>query len=402
MAEKSGDNPIASPGRVWGTRWLLLTAALVMSLVLVPAVLAVTLLVPESALHGGPATHRALAFLAHGGGPRVGPLDALFGPVFGSFYDLSSVLILCLAGASVTLGLAEMVPRYLTRFGMQLRWAARVGTTMHLFNVIILTVTVVFRASVSALQWAYAASVLALLTGAALAALADLKERLTGSWLRLPLLAPIGLLAGFLLAMVGLTLWINASGLLIALAFIGSVFVIAFLSRWLRSTELRFDGFTFPADKDHSRQRWEEVRHLEFQILVPHRPGHETLAAREKRIREKHRLGPDVPIIFIEVQLGDPSDFSHRPLLQAVHEEDREVLRISGCASVAHVLAAVGLEFTCVGQPPEIYFDWSAESPLAANLNFLLFGHGNVPWLVHDLIVRNQPDVTRRPRVVVG
>ncbi len=79
-----------------------------------------------------------------------------------------------------------------------------------------------------------------------------------------------------------------------------------------------------------------------------------------------------------------------------------EVIRVSQCASIAHVLAAIALEFREVGRPPEIHFAWSEKSPLAANLNFLLFGGGNVPWMVHALIRKAEPDAAHRPRVVIG
>jgi hypothetical protein len=66
------------------------------------------------------------------------------------------------------------------------------------------------------------------------------------------------------------------------------------------------------------------------------------------------------------------------------------------------VIAAIGLEFCCVGQPPEVIFGWSQESPLAANLNFLLLGQGNIPWMVQEMVRKAAPDLDRRPRIVVG
>jgi hypothetical protein len=69
---------------------------------------------------------------------------------------------------------------------------------------------------------------------------------------------------------------------------------------------------------------------------------------------------------------------------------------------VAHVIAAVALEFRHVGHPPEIHFGWSEVTPMSANLGFLLFGQGNIPWMVHALIRRAEPNPARRPRVIVG
>ena len=283
---------------------------------------------------------------------------------------------------------------------MQLRWAAKVGVILHLFNVIILLVTFVFRASVSNQQEAYAASVLVLLTAAAVAAYLDIRHRFAGFVLRPVMLLPFFLVVVFFLSMALLTTILNASGLAIALVFIATVLGTAITSRWMRSTELRFDGFQFVDAA--SEKRWAEITNLEFQVLVPHRPGLHAIADKENEIREMHRIGKAVPIIFVEVEVGDPSDFQQRPLMKIDHENGREIIRLSRCASVAHVLAAVALEFRHVGQPPEMIFGWSIESPLAANLDFLLMGRGNVPWMVNHLIRRAEPDVKRRPRVIVG
>ena len=47
-------------------------------------------------------------------------------------------------------------------------------------------------------------------------------------------------------------------------------------------------------------------------------------------------------------------------------------------------------------------FAWSDESPMAANFHFLLFGQGNVPWMVHELLRKAEHDPARRPRVIIG
>lgn len=36
------------------------------------------------------------------------------------------------------------------------------------------------------------------------------------------------------------------------------------------------------------------------------------------------------------------------------------------------------------------------------NLGFVLFGEGNIPWMVRELIIKVQPDPARQPRVIIG
>ena len=140
-----------------------------------------------------------------------------------------------------------MVPHFLARFGMELRWARKVGAVQHLFNGVILLVTVVFHASVTDQQWAYATSVLVLLTSASVAALLDAGRPLarparSARWS----LAPFAAVTFFFLAMIGgLFARLQLSGFAIALGFVVVLLATAFTSRWLRSTEPRFEGFAF-------------------------------------------------------------------------------------------------------------------------------------------------------------
>jgi len=61
---------------------------------------------------------------------------------------------------------------------------------------------------------------------------------------------------------------------------------------------------------------------------------------RENRVRARHRLGPDVPLVFVESTLGDASNFFQRPLVHVGQEDGRFIILITRCVSVAHVLAA--------------------------------------------------------------
>lgn len=390
--------------QVANARKLLLSSAFIMGLLLLGSALVTTLLMlPGSLLPGGAARERALAYLAHGGGLAPGiashDVNPLFGRSFGTLYDIVTVLVLCLAGASVMLGLKSLLPQFLLRFGMELRWANAIGLIYHLFTLINLIVTLVFRGSVDNQRSAYSVSVLALLTTAAAASALDLRRR--GGFVKSLLSIPFALIAiSFALMACGIVIY-NPSSVWITGLFIAAIVSTSMASRMWRAREFRFEEFDF--ESEETRRLWDRVRHLEYSVLVPIRPGGRSdLDAREKFIRSRHRVDDDVPIIFLEVELGDPSDFMQRPLMAIREERSRFMIRVTRCVSIAHVVVAVGLEFCKVGEPPEIHFGWSDQTPLAATFKFLLFGEGNVPWLVQDLLRRIELDHAKRPRVVVG
>jgi hypothetical protein len=398
---KKGDPADHPRGRIRNTRKLLLTAALIMGIYLLGSALVTTTLIPPEAFSNiEAAKYRALAYLAHGS-PLAdgGTINPFFGPLFGTLYDLSTVMILGLAGTSVAIGLRDFVPGYLHRMGMELHFAHKVGATLLIFNLINIYVTVVFRASVTAQRGAYAASVLVLMTSAALAALLDRWQARHGPWPRRMPWFYFLVTGAFSLATLAV-MAANLEGLKIAFWFILAIVLFSLLSRALRTTELRFEGFQYKDEQ--SKLLWECMEDLQIPVLVPHRPGRRSLAEKEQQIRQRHRLTPDVYVVFIEAELGDASDFYQRPVLEVIQEEGRFILRIARCVSVSHVIAAVALELCKSGQVPEIHFGWSDENPLAANLNFILFGQGNVPWMVRELIRKAEPKAERQPRIVIG
>lgn len=390
------DDPAQPRGRIRNTRKALLLAALVMAVFLLGSSLVVGLLLPAEAFgEGGLARHRALAYLAHGSPLRDGQaasvLNPLFGEGFGTLYDLSTVLVLCLAGMSVMGALQTLLPQFLLRFGMELRWAHSWGVLLGVFALVNLAVTLYFRASVEAQRAAYATGVLALVSSAAVMAACDSWRRL--GWLFGPI--ALGLVVLTLAQVFG-----NPSGVPIAALFIVVLFATAVLSRGWRVGESRTIGFAFVDET--SRERWEMLKHLYFPALVPHRPGRRARADKAACIRHEHQLDPEAVIVFMEVEIQDASDFYQDLLIEVFPEDHYHVIRIRRCVSVSHAIAAVAIEMSRHTKPPVLHFGWPDMSLVEASWSFLVFGEGNIPWRVRELIAREQPDPEHRPRVVVG
>jgi hypothetical protein len=398
-------------GRIRNTRRLLITAAVVMSVFLLASSFIVSTLVEPNALvpydaAGQPieeiakpaAADRALAYIAHGeGGEKIAPF---FGATFGTIYDLITVVILWFAGASAMAGLLNLVPQYLPRYGMAPEWARAIRPLVILFTIVNLVVTLIFDASVKAQGDAYATGVLVLMTSACVATVMDRWRKRAGRpW---PQRVPwaYGLVTAVFIYTTSDVVIGKPTGIKIASFFIVTILVTSIVSRIARARELRFQGFVIPDAK--SRLLWDSIKHLGLSMLVPHRPGRRSLVSKEEAIRKEYRIPADVMVMFIEVELADPSDFAPTPELTIIQEEGRYVVRMRNAASIAHTLAAVALEISKAGAPPTIHFGWTSDSPVSGTLGFLLFGEGNVPWEVRELLTKAQPDEALRPKVMIA
>jgi hypothetical protein len=409
LMEGTKDDPENAPARIANTRKLLLSAALIMSVFLIGSslVTGTDTLIPADELRlepvKGKAMDRALAYLAHGESPH--PICPLFGRAFGTVYDVSTILILWFAGASAMAGLLNMVPRYLPRYGMAPEWAAAYRPLVVAFTAINLLVTWAFRADVSAQGGAYATGVLVLMTSAAVATLVDISHRRPTDG-RGMLLRRAGVAYFFVVCLVFIYTTIanmieRPDGIIIASIFIACVLAISLFSRFWRSEEMRLKEFRF-AD-DAARMLWTDIcLDGTFQVLVPHRPGQRSLAEKEAEIRRKHRIPQGVPIVFLEVHYGDTSEFQNAPIIGVRQEGDFFVITAHDCVSVSHTIAQLAMEMTKNGSPLDIVFGWSKGNRLKLALDFLLFGRGDVPNRVVDLLDAAIPDPERRPTVIVG
>ena len=384
------DDPEHPAGRIRDTRKLLTSAALIMSFFLITTSFVTVVLIPAEEFElGGSANGRALAYLAH----------EHLGTVFGTAYDLSTMAILAFAGASAMAGLLNVVPCYLPRYGMAPEWARTVRPLVLIYTAVAFVVVVTFGASVDAQGGAYATGVLVIMTSAAFAvALSTLRR---SDSLAAPL--AFGLVALVFVYTLVANIIERPDGIKIASFFIGAIIVTSLISRVSRTTELRTDR----VEIDETAQRFvEEATEGDEIHLIAHRrrPGNDPKEYERKlrEQREDNRIRPGEPVLFLEVDVADPSEFEDVLEVRGVEVGDHHVLRAESPV-VPNAIAALLLHLRDeTGKDPHCYFGWTQGNPIVYLFRYVLFGEGDTAPVTHEVLREAEPDPERRPIIHVS
>ncbi len=383
----AGDSHEKPLGRIQNTRKLLLWAALVMSAYLITSSFITTVLIPpEEFAKGGKANGRALAYLAH----------EFLGQNFGTVYDVSTILILWFAGASAMAGLLNIVPRYLPRYGMAPDWTRATRPLVLVYVAIGFLVTVMFKADVDAQGGAYATGVLVLMSSGSLAVTisAFKKGRKTAG-------------AGFVLITLVFfyTTIVNvierSDGIKIAGFFIFFIVLTSLVSRISRTTELRADQITFD---EEARRFLQEAQCGTIRIISndPQQRDAAEYHEKEAQERDNNLIPRHDPVLFLEVNVLDPSEFSGNLIVGGFEVDGYRVLRVEASA-VPNAIAAVLLKIRdLTGIVPHIYMDWSENRPLVNAMRYLISGEGDIAPVTHEILRHVEKNVGRRPMVHVG
>ena len=392
LVKGSPSDTVENPrGRIHNTYKLLTAAAVTMSFfLLLSSLITIWLISPAEFQPGGAANGRALAYLCH----------RYLGAAFGTIYDLSTILILWFAGASAMAGLLNIVPRYLPRYGMAPDWTRTRRPLVLVFIAIAFTITILFDANVDAQGGAYATGVLVLMSSAAFAVTLSVHHHSQGTGMKRGT-AGFSLITLVFIYTTIVNIIERPDGVKIAGFFISAIVFTSLISRVMRSTELRVEEIEWDetarefitADSEHT------VR------LIAHRPNTGSDAEyrlKEKQVREDHHLFASEPILFIEVEIVDASDFIDTVHITGLQIGDFSVLRVRG-AAVPNAIAAILLQIRDrTGKLPQVYFGWSEGNPIQYLLRFLLFGEGDTAVVTREVLRRAERNPQWRPGVHVG
>ncbi|HEX7229839.1 MAG TPA: hypothetical protein VF452_05560, partial [Candidatus Binatia bacterium] len=315
---------------------------------------------------GGKASGRAIAFLAH----------RYLGPGFGTVYDMSTILILGLAGASAMAGLLHLIPRYLPRFGMAPRWVGLSRPLILVLFAIDIIITLIFRASVEAQSGAYATGVLVLILSAAFATtLALWHERRWG----------LTFYMGFLFLVFAYTLADNCverpDGLIIGSIFTLLLIMTSALSRSIRSVEFRIPAGYF-TDAESSRIG-PELRGKKVHLVPIASSSAE--ARRKKRGEVARYYGVHGPFLFLHVNLLDNRSEFSSPLEISLKKEGNDYVgEVFGAVAIANTIAYVSEAI----DPISIFVGLTRRNLMGQAIRYLLFGEGETGLIVYTILRR--------------
>lgn len=375
--------------RIKNTRKLLTAAALIMSLYLLLSSIVTTVLIPPDAFRpGGEANGRALAYLAH----------HFLGNGFGTVYDISSALILWFAGASAMAGLINIVPRYLPSYGMAPDWARAVRPLVIVYTLISVVITIGFRADVNAQAGAYATGILAMMVSAAAAVtISSFRSRRRAAGIAFSVLT---LVLGYALVANVLA---KPDGLAISAMFIVGIVAVSLISRVTRTTELRAERIEF--DEAGRRFISESIAHDGQLNFIANRRQDGDVAEYDQKEDAQRRINPipgKADVIFLEIDVVDPSDFQDVLRVHGVEVGKHRIIR-AGSPAAPNAIAAIVLALRdATGVRPHAYFEWSEGNPLMHMVRYLLLGRGDTAPVVREILREAEPDPSKRPVIHVG
>ncbi|GHB59128.1 amino acid transporter [Streptomyces cirratus] len=389
VAAEGADPEEHLQSRIRNTRKLLTTAALVMSVYLLAASFVTTVLIPHKEFEaGGAANGRALAWLAH----------EHVGEAFGTVYDISTILILWFAGASAMAGLINIVPRYLPDYGMAPEWGRAVRPVVLVYTALCVGITIAFDADVNAQAGAYATGILAMMVSGAFAVtVSALRRRQRATT------AGFAVLTAVLLYALVANIVDKPDGITISGMFIAGIIVVSLISRVSRTTELRADRIVFD---DAARRFVTDTLAYDnaINIIANRREAGDRAeyAGKELEQRGTNPVPGPADVIFLEIDVVDPSDFSETLTVRGVEVDGYRVLRAEAPAAPNAIAAILLALRDTTGVRPHCYFAWAEGSPLRHMFRYFLLGRGDTAPVTREIIRKHEPCPDRRPGIHVG
>ena len=192
-------------------------------------------------------------------------------------------------------------------------------------------------------------------------------------------------------------------GITIALLFVGAIVAVSLVSRVQRSLELRQERIEI--DKTAQGFLDEAAKNPDIHIVAHRRRSGndpEEYARKEREQREDNHIPEDQPIIFLEVDVEDASEFTDVLEVHGVEIGGHKVLRAVSSV-VPNAIAALLLHLRdTTGKTPHCYFGWTEGNPIVYLIRFILFGEGDTAPVTHEVLREAEPEASLRTLIHIG
>jgi hypothetical protein len=183
--------------------------------------------------------------------------------------------------------------------------------------------------------------------------------------------------------------------------FILGIVAASFLSRALRSTEIRIDKIEFD---EQAQEFINEMCEGEIRIVTNRREVGDVAEYRfkEHEKRVDNHIPANDPIVFYEIDLGDASEFQGKLKIRGYDIEGYRVLRTEAPA-VPNAIAALLMNLRDrTKKIPHVYFGWSEGNPISYLIRYIIFGEGDTAPVTREILRQAEEDPELRPNVHVG
>jgi hypothetical protein len=189
-------------------------------------------------------------------------------------------------------------------------------------------------------------------------------------------------------------------GLKIAALFILAIVGTSVTARQWRQTELRVKRVVL----DQAAAFIREANRGTLRIIAhdTDRQDLDEYSSKEAEQRDVGGIPPDVPVLFLEVLVSDPSEFAPDLVVQGVQVGPHRVLRAESAAVPNAIASRLLYLRDTTGVIHHAYFQWTEGNPLAHLVRYVLFGQGDIAPVAHEVLREAESDPKRRPVIHVA
>jgi hypothetical protein len=266
------------------------------------------------------------------------------------------------------------------------------------YTAVSIAITISFSADVDAQAGAYATGILAMMVSGAVAVTISAVRRGQRR-----AAAAFTVLTIVLLYALGANVIDKPDGIMISAVFITGIIAISLVSRVSRSTELRAEAIEF----DEAARRFitdSLVFDGRLHLVANRRQAGDRAeyADKEASQRAMNPVPGAADILFLEIDVIDPSEFSDVLHVHGVDVDSYHVLRAQSPA-VPNAIAAILLALRdATGVRPHCHFEWAEGNPIGHLLRYLILGRGDTAPVVREILREVERDPARRPGIHVG